>query len=70
MARHVRQLVARPVRVQAAQAATVDRAVIAVPVARAALHVAQVVRVVVRRVAATVGRQVVAIAVAKLQDAQ
>lgn len=70
MARHVRQLVARPAHVQAAPAATVDRAVIAVPVVRAALHVAQVVQAVVPRVAATVGHQVAAIAVAKLQDAQ
>lgn len=51
-------------------AATVDQAVIVVPVVRAAHRVAQVVRVVVPRVAATVGHQVAAIAVAKLQDVQ
>jgi hypothetical protein len=70
MVPHVRQLGARPVRVQAAPAATVDQAVIVVPVVRAAHRVAQVVRVVVPRVAATVGHQVAAIAVAKLQDVQ
>lgn len=60
MAPHVRQLVARPVRVQAAPAATVDQAVIVVPVVRAAHRVAQVVRVVVpgwRQPSATRWRQ-------------
>lgn len=69
MVQHVRQ-VARLAHAQAAPAATVGRAAIAVPVVRAVHRVVPVARVDAHRAAAIVARPAAVIAVAKMRQAQ